>query len=215
MVKQNNPFPQQSIIFGVAEDGQPMAWTVNGSQNPKNIIVWDKLVGQGLKIIKVIAEFIFRYRNKTQMEFIVLTTNPEEWGELNKYGMGMSGETSCIGIIPFYSELADKVLSGLARWTTEMHKSTKHPVILLIDGMENLNRISDDDFKSHLRCILQLGRKKNVYVVGTANKKNFAQVQDWLDGFQQEIYGQNAIDVFETMIEKEVIYFIVPETEII
>ena len=213
LVKRNSPFVDGAVIFGEAEDGLPMAWNLKRKDSP-NIIIWDKLVGQGLKILKVIAEFIFRYQRNTQMEFIVLTVNPEEWGELNKYGMGMSGDTSCIGIIPFYSDLADKVLSGLARWSTETHKGTKHPVILLIDGMENLTKV-DKSFKDHFRCILDIGRRKNVYVVGTVNRDNFSKVQDWLYGFQQEIYGQDAIDLFEIMIEKEIIYFVVPETELI
>ncbi len=213
VVEQNSPFIKGAVIFGTAEDGLPMALDTHKSTSP-NVVIWDKVVGQGLKILKVIAEFIFRYQKKTQIEFVVLTTNPEEWGELNKYGMGMSGDTSCIGIIPFYSDLADKVIAGLARWSSETHKSTKHPIILLIDGLENMEKV-DQPFKNHFHCILDIGRRKNVYVVGTARKQNFSKVQRWLDGFQQEIYGQDAIDVFETMIKKEIIFFIVPETEII
>lgn len=213
VVERNKPFPSNGVIFGVDKDGEPMALDVSTSTSP-NVIVWNKLAGQALKILKVIAEFIFRHRNKTQIEFVVLTSSPEEWGELNKYGMGMSGDTSCIGIIPFSSELASKVLYGLARWVIEPHLSTRHPIVILIDGMENLSKM-DNEFKSHFRCILQMGRRKNVFVVGTADKNNFKQVHDWLDGFQQEIYGSDAVDLFETMIRKEVIYFVTPTTELI
>jgi hypothetical protein len=213
VVKRNKPFPHNGVLFGVAEDGMPMAFDAHSSKSP-NIIVWNKLVGQGLKILKVIAEFIFRYRTKTQMEFIVLTSSAEEWGELNKYGMGVNGETSCIGIIPLQSELSNKVLYGLARWVSEPHEEANHPIIVLIDGMENLSRVSQD-FRDHFRCILQIGRRKNVFVVGTSDKKHFRQVQEWLDGFQQEIYGSDAVDLFETMVRKEIIYFVAPNTELI
>jgi len=214
VVKRNSPFPTEGIIIGEpVTGGKPIAIDTFSSKSP-NIIVWNKLLGQGLKILKVIAEFIFRYRNKAQMEFIVLTRHPEEWGELNKYGMGINGDTSCIGIIPFYSELAGKIVAGLARWSSENHKSRNHPIILLIDGMENLEKM-DEDFCNHLRCVLDIGRRKNVYVVGTADRKNFAKVQKWLDGFQKEIYGSDAINLFETMIEQEVVFFITPETELI
>ena len=213
VVERNNPFPKNGVIFGVAENGKPMAFDAYSTKSP-NIIVWNKLVGQGLKILKVIAEFIFRYRTKTQMEFIVLTTFPEEWGDLNNYGMGMNDETSCIGVIPLYSDLANKILYGLARWASEPHQETNHPIILLIDGMENLTKVSQE-FCDHFRCVLQIGRKKNVFVVGTSDKKHFKKVQDWLDGFQQEIYGSDAVDLFNIMVRKEVIYFIAPATEMI
>lgn len=214
VVKRNSPFPKHGIIIGEPLDGgKPVSLDARNSESP-NVIVWNKLLGQGLKILKVIAEFVFRYRRKSQMEFVVLTVHPEEWGELNEYGMGANDRTSCIGVIPFYSELSHKIVGGLARWASEYHSERNHPIILLIDGMENLEKM-DDEFRAHFRCVLDIGRRKNVFVVGTADRKNFSKVQKWLDGFQKEIYGSDAINLFEVMIGQETIYFITPETEMI
>lgn len=213
VVKLNKPFPKEGVIFGVKEDGTPMAFDTHSPRSP-NIFVWNKVVGQGLKILKVIAEFIFRFRRRINMEFVVFTLSPEEWGELNKYGMGAKSDTSCIGVIPLSSDLALKIMAGLARWTTEPHGNSTHPIIILIDGMEHLARM-DDEFKNHFRCILDIGRKKNLFVVGTSSKKHLKKVQQWLDGFQQEIYGSDAVDLFETMIRSEIVYFVAPTTEMI
>lgn len=206
--------PKEGVFMGVATDQLPVLLNAH-SIEPCNIVVWDKLVKQGLRILKVIAEYIFSHRKNSEMiEFVVLTRYPEDWGELNKYGMGISGKTSCIGIIPFYSEIADQVVHGLATWINERHGASKSPVIVLIDGLNNIQDMQED-FKLDLRYILLEGHKKNVYTVATASKKDFAKVQYWLEGFHLEIYGCTVEHLFEYECEKEKIYFITPETEMI
>ena len=217
VVNKLHSLPGYSILLGMVED-KPVLWDVHDTSAP-NIVVGDKLARQSLNILKVIAEYIFSHHaqigyHAEEVEFVVLTFYPEDWGELNKYGMGMMGKTSCIGIIPFFSELADKVMDGLARWAHERHNSSKQPVIVLIDGIENVNKMSLE-FRNHFRFLLDMGRKKNVYVVGTSSKKNFHQVQDWLDGFQREIYGMDVEDEFELIEGKDTIIFYTPRTELL
>jgi hypothetical protein len=209
--------PGHAIMIGM--DGEiPVLWNVRDTTAP-NIIVWDKLARQSLNILKVIAEYIFSHHARIGykaegVEFVVLTLYPEDWGELNKYGMGMMGKTSCIGIIPFFSELADKLMDGLARWANERHNSSKQPVVVLVDGIENVNKMGEE-FQNHFRFLLDMGRRKNVYVVATSSKKNFHQVQDWLDGFQREIYGMDVEDEFELVEGKTNIIFYTPRTELL
>jgi hypothetical protein len=207
--------PTEAVFFGLAKDGLPVLWNVKRGV-PNNIVIWDKLYRQGLRLLKCIAEYVFIHKNDSKVEFVVLTNNVEDWGDLNQYGMGMMGNTSCIGIIPFNSELANTVLLGLCQWIHEAHTSSKSPVIVLVDGMEVLQKM-DIDFRTNFRYLLTQGHRKNVYVIGTASKKNFAQVQDWLDGFHYEINGRNIEEFFE-MIEDETnenIVFYVPNTEMI
>lgn len=212
------PMPEEAVMLGMADDGLPVLINAKDSHTP-NIIIWDKLARQGLLILKVIVEYVFRFRKlvsfkPTEVEFVVLTLHSEDWGELNEYGMGMRGNTSCIGIIPFSSALANKVIRGLAKWIHEPHQSSKHPVIVLVDGLEHLSKM-DRDFKTDFRYILTKGRKKNVYVVGTASKKNFAKVQEWLDGFGAEIYGGDVDTDFQMEMGKETILFFTPMTEVV
>lgn len=218
-IKDTGSLPAYALVMGIAQDGLPVLMNVKDSMTP-NVVVWDRMAKQGLKILKVIAEYIFLhhksvgYPKDKVIEFVVLTRYPEDWGELNEYGVGMTGKTSCIGIIPFCSKLAGQVMYGLAGWCSEPHRASKNPVIVLVDELENL-RNCDDDFKRDFRCVQMLGRKKNVYVVGTASKTNFHQVQDWLDGFQAEIYGSDVSDTFE-MTEGDInILFYAPKTDMI
>lgn len=213
--------PGEAILLGVANDELPVLLNAF-SNEPCNVVIWDKLAKQGLQILKVIAEYVFKHRSKfglrpKKVEFVVLTHYPEDWGELNKYGMGMRGNTSCIGIIPFYSELASTVIRGLCTWINERHGASKSPVIVLIDGLENITTMKES-FKVDFQYLLHSGYEKNVYVIGTSSKKNIQKVQRWLEDFQMEVYGCDFDRRFDNFFEYEKdgkkIYFFAPETEI-
>lgn len=213
-VKEIGKLPGKSVLFGVAKDGQPVLLNVDDSQ-ASNVVIWNKLAKQGLRILKVVAEYLFlHHKREDGIEFVVFTTHPDDWGDLNGYGFGSNSKTACIGIIPFHSQLAEVVMGGLARWTHENHRASKSPVIILIDGLENIEKNSDE-FKFHLHYILFSGRTKHIYTVGTSNKNHFHKVQEWLDGFQREIYGSDVEDVFEYVEGKESLYFYTPKTEMI
>lgn len=194
-VKGLGKMPFGSVLIGIAQDGLPVALSVRDSKAP-NIIVWNKLVRQGLRILKVIAEYLFLYHKSDHIEFVVFTTHPKDWGELNEYGYGTNSKTACIGIIPFHSDLATVVMRGLATWTHESHKAPKAPVIILMDGMENLEGV-DEEFRFNFRYILLKGKDKYIYTVGTSHKKHFHLIHHWLEGFQREIYGSDVADTFE------------------
>lgn len=187
--------PDGSIIIGIAKDGLPVALQARDKKAP-NIIVWNKLVRQGLRILKVIAEYLFLYHKSDHIEFVVFTNHPKDWGELNQYGFGTNSKTACIGIIPFHSDLANVVMKGLATWAHESHKSPKAPVIILMDGMENMEK-AGEEFRFNFRYVLLKGKDKYIYTVGTAHKNNFSKIYEWLEGFQREIYGQDLADTFE------------------
>lgn len=215
------PMPGDAVVLGIMNERGlpfPVLWDLKGKES-KNIVIWDNLAKQGLSILKTIAEYVFRYHKDcgykgSNVEFLVLTLYSEDWGELNQYGMGMGGNTSCIGIIPFASKLAETVIRGLAHWSHEPHQHAKQPVILIIDGLENLEKMSDN-FKYDLRYILYHGHKKNVFVIGTARKNNFHKVQAWLDGFQAEIRGRDFEGEFDIVEGKDLVTFYSVETEMI
>lgn len=205
--------PKGIVMLGIAKDGLPVLLHARDSKAP-NVIVWNRLARQGLRILKVIAEYLFSYHRSDKIEFVVFTKNPDDWGELNNYGFGTNSNTACIGIIPLYSEIAEVVIKGLAQWANETHKSAKAPVIILIDELENLESTSVD-FKLYFRYVLLRGREKHIYSVGTADKNKFHKVQQWLDGFQREICGQDVEDEFEYIEGKEGFIFYTPRTELI
>jgi hypothetical protein len=165
IVQWIRPIPSYAVLLGVAKDGLPILFNARDKKAP-NIIIWDKLARQSLHILKVISEYLFwHHKNADGVEFIVLTLHPEDYGELNQYGMGLMSKTACIGIIPFNSEVAETVIEGLATWTHEKHESSKRPVIILIDGLENVSKMSEN-FQNHFRYLLDMGRRKHVYRTG-------------------------------------------------
>lgn len=192
--------PQEAILLGMAEDGLPVLFNITSPDSP-NIMIWDKSPKQGLRILKTIAEYILNSHRGNRVEFLVLTRFPEDWGNLEKYGMGYSGDTSCIGIIPFYSDLAGRFVESLCSWITDKNIA-KNPIILLIDGMENVNRM-EDKFQECLIRILFTGRPKNMYVVGTSKMKYFDEIKFWLRGFQHDIHGSDVENVFQMLENKD------------
>lgn len=216
LMQEHKMFPASSFWFGMAEDGLPVCVNSEDSVSP-NVILWDKFARQSLLVLKVICEYVFTNRHRKGLEFVVLTEHPEDYGQLNDYGMGTNSKTACIGIIPFNSQIAEVVLRGLCKWIHEGHTSPKRPVVILIDELENMDDMSDE-FKNNFRHILDLGRKKNVFVVATSSKNQFKKVYMWLDGFQAEIYGRDIFDEFEysfDRIEPTTIIFYAPRTSLL
>lgn len=197
VVSQYN-LPPHALLLGVAKDG-PVLFNPHTSASP-NIMIWDRTPKQGLRILKVVADYILHFHSGHRIEFLVLTRFPEDWGELNEYGMGTSGATSCIGIIPFSSSVASKVVSALRSWMTDRNIA-KNPIIILIDGLENVNKMGrtfQDDFMS----ILFEGRDKNIYTIGTSKGKYADEIKAWLRGFQHYILGSDVENVFEMLEHK-------------
>jgi len=206
------PLPEEAVFLGVAHDG-PVLMNVKDRRAP-NILVWDRTPKQGLQILKVVSEYLLGRKSKTPIEFMVLTRFPEDWGQLNEYGMGIGGHTSCIGILPFYSDIADQAIASLSAWFHRRESSWK-PFIVLIDGLENMQRV-DDSTKMNLKYILMHGRSRNVYVIGTSKMKYKDEILFWSDSFQHEIFGSDVEDVFETLEgdDKRTLIFSTPISEI-
>lgn len=208
------PFPEGgAVILGIATDGLPVAWDVK-DRHEQNIVVWDKHTRQSLYILKVASEYMFSHQKDMEIEFVVLTTHPKDYGKLNEYGMGTNSKTPCIGIIPFFSKLTDVVMQGLCRWIHESHTSAKRPVVILIDGLENVDK-SSEAFQESFRQILDIGRSKHVHVLATSSKSKFHEVYKWLDGFQCEMYGMDIPDEFEYVEGADTVIFYTPRTELL
>lgn len=195
--------PREAIFLGVAEDGLPVLFNTADKSSP-NIMVWDKTPKQGLRLLKVIADYLLHSHQGNRVEFLVLTRFPEDWGELNKYGMGYNGDTSCIGIIPFYSDLASRFIGHLCSWI-ENQNIAKNPIIILIDGIENVNH-SSDKFQECFTKILFTGRMRSIYVVGTSKMKYYEEIKFWLRGFQHDIQGSDVENVFQMLESKDTEY---------
>lgn len=161
------PLPTEAVLMGVVEeDGLPLLFDTHnwsGKVSP-NILIWN---GE-TSFLKVVAEFILSRDESSQLqdeiEFVVFTNNVEEWDFLMNKTSKIKN-SPCIGVIPFWSDVADQVLLALASWVHDgFHPN--HSVVVLIEGIDNILKL-DFDAKQNFNYILVNGGNKRVFAVGT------------------------------------------------
>ena len=204
------PLPKNSVLFGMAEE-KPILFSVTNKETP-NTIVWDRLAGQGLRLIKTAIEFILRFHVGKKLEFVVMSNHTKEWERLNENGLGVWSKNECIAIVPFWDVVADQVLFGMAKWVQEAMIANS-PVILFVDGLENLGKMSEES-QRWFHFISMYGRRKNIYVVVTAKSESRVAMNKWTEGFQAEIFGHNKIEWFEMDEKHGTTVFFTPNTSI-
>lgn len=152
------PFGRDDVLIGVASDGEAM--TINTRMSPPNILIWNGETA----FLKAVAEFIMNYKGKEEMEFIVFTNNHEEWEFLAKQANSKK-DMPCIGVIPFWDDLADQILLELAG---NMSKGIRpnHSVIVLIEGVQNVLKM-DLSARQNFHHIFVHGKDRRVCAVGT------------------------------------------------
>jgi hypothetical protein len=204
------PLPKHTVLFGMAET-KPVLFNVVKNDSP-NTIVWDRIAGQGLRLIKTAIEFILRFYEGNRVEFVIMSNHTKEWSRLNDDGLGVWNSNECVAVVPFWDKVADQLLFGLSKWVQEK-SLVKSPVILFIDGMENVDRMGEGS-QLWLRHVMLYGRKQNIYVIGCARSENRETLTHWLEGFQAEIYGHEKIEWFEMDEQHDTILFFTPNTSI-
>jgi len=155
------PIPSEAVFLGMADDGFPVM--LSTFMSSANILIWN---GEA-SFLKMVADFIMNYKGKGEMEFVVFTNNTEEWeflaGETN-----FKKDTPCIGVIPFWSDLADQILLGLAGWVNQGIRPN-HSIVVLIEGVENILKMPLES-KQNFHYIFLRGKDRKVVAVGTAPK---------------------------------------------
>ena len=173
------PLPTEAVLMGVVEsDDLPLLfdtsnWT--GIVSP-NILIWN---GE-ISFLKVVAEFILNRDPNSQLqdeiEFVVFTNNVEEWDFLMNKTSKIKN-SPCIGVIPFWSEVADQVLLALGNWVHDGYHPN-HSVVVLVEGVDNVLKM-DTTTKQNFNYILLQGGNKRVFAIGTVtDDKTLYGLQD-------------------------------------
>ena len=156
--------PSEAVFMGVVEsDNLPLLFNtwVKGSSN---ILIWN---GE-ISFLKVVAEYIFNRDDDSQqqdeIEFVVFTNNVEEWDFLMNKTSKIKN-SPCIGVIPFWSDVADQVLLALASWIHDGYHPN-HSVIVLVEGIDNILKMNFDA-KQNFNYVLLRGGNQRVFAVGT------------------------------------------------
>lgn len=204
------PLPNDSILFGMATDNMPVLMSTHADKGA-NVIVWDRVVGQGLNLVKCAIEFILRYKTGDRTEFVVFSNKTKEWAQLSNCELGVWNKNECIAIIPYWDIVADQILFSLAEW---VHRTRAlKPVVLFFDDFDNITRMGADS-QQWLRYIMEYGKKKNIYVVGTTKSENRDSILKWMDCFQAQIFGENKSYWFEMDKKRKSVRFFTPRTTI-
>ena len=199
------PMPRNSVLFGMGEDDLPILLDVSRSSS-SNTLIWEDSLGQGSGVIKTAIEFVLRYKEDAT-EFVVISNNIKEW-ESTRENTGKE----CVAITPFWDIVSDKLIDALAEWC-ERGRHSKHGIVLFVDGLENTGKMWSK-VKDNLRFVLENGRKHGIYVVATASAKNKEDVEEWIEMFQAQAFGQKSVRWFEMDKNHGEVLFFAPITTI-
>ncbi len=199
LCKEILPLPKNAVLLGMAHD-KPVLIDV---YNAKNIIIWDKAEGQGILVLKTAIEYIVKYKLGNRVEFLVVSNRTKDWEKLSENELGVWNENECVAVVPFWHIVADQVFKALAEWSKK--SKTRIPVILFVDGIENVDRMSEESVVA-FKEILAWGSKNNIYVIATSHSSN----NGWESYFCVDIFGTSPIHWFET----NKVLFYAPKTEI-
>lgn len=215
------PLPGEAVLLGIGVDDNPVLYNPTDTSAP-NIVIWDRVIGQGLRVLKTAIEYIVKYKTNhkskktNRTEFVVISNNVEEWEALTENRLGIWDKDACVAIVPFFDNVCNQVLKGLSGWVYK-EKEAGRPVFLFIDGLENVLDL-DGDSQHNLNYIMSYGAMKGIHVIATARSQNRAKLSSLLDGFQCEMYGKADLEFFEYMEGRVsgvpgIVVFWTPETE--
>lgn len=211
--KEIMPVPAEAILFGMGMDKLPVLFSVRDTVSP-NTMIWDRIIGQGLRLIKTAIDFILHYKDQSHYptEFVIISNNTSEWLKLSENELGVWSKNECIAVVPFWDKVADQVIFALSGWCVAS-RGTKMPLLVFIDGFENILRMGEEA-QHNLQAVMSYGRKRNIYIIATANSKSRELLSRWLEFFQAEMYGQEQLEYFEMSDHKKSVIFWTPEVGI-
>jgi len=210
VVSEIGPLPSEAILLGIVEeDNLPLLFDTSlwsGIVSP-NILIWN---GE-TDFLKLVAEYILNRddNEKDEMEFVVFTRNVEEWEFLaNKTNRVKN--SPCIGVIPFWSDLADQVLLALTSWIHAGHHPN-HSIVVLVEGLENVLNL-DFETKQNFNYILLRGGKQRVFAIGTVTDKETLHGLEKM--FQTKFNYNSKTDRYEFLENDKTLEVWIPKTEI-
>lgn len=168
------------IYLGTAEDGLPVSINLDDFKKGPRLIVAEK-GNKNSKILQSIAKSIIVTQTPENVQFVVITPNPNEW-ERPGYSEHCPG-----GIIPVFENDANDIILSLGDWA-HSNKSGKSVVLLY----EDLTRIlsSNPETVDDIRWLLMRGTAGGVFPIVTLDSSKTREVSSWLPYFRSRIFGK-------------------------
>ena len=171
-------FPPQSLLFGVAEDSQPMLLNLKTLRQGAVLIVGDAGSGK-TSFLRFLAQSAVWMYEPNEISFTVITPGPEGW-------QGWESLPHNLGILPAYDPAIKNTLQELRTWAQE-NKSAQQRLVL-IDNLDALAHL-DEEGLENLHWLLYNGAMHGLWMIVTMNTASAIEMTGWLPLFRVRLYG--------------------------
>ena len=171
--------PREALFLGIALDGLPVLLNLRDSIPGPILITGDPGAGK-TSFLQMIARAVQHTHRAENVQFSVITNQPEEWENLPASDHG-------VGVFSVLQEAAQELLLSLASWA-HANKS-RQSVLLLVDDLEAIAKMDSDALQS-FRWLLLRGPAHRVWPIVTMNAERYGQVLAWIPMFRTRIFGR-------------------------
>jgi len=171
--------PADALLFGLASDGLPLLLHLRDPLPGPLLVIGDQGSGK-TDFLKTIILSTQRLMPSGAVQFVVLTSFPEEWEQL-------SAPEHLIGVWDASQPLAADLLEQLA-----CHLETpeeNQPTVMLFDGLESILQFAAAE-QSDFAQILMHGPQSLIWPVVSVNAEFALELPYWLAFFRTRIFGQ-------------------------
>lgn len=174
-VLRTNHLPAGALVFGLADDGLPVALPLANRQISSVLIAGDDGCGK-TALLQCVAASAVRLKNpERDLGIVVITSYPDEWPAMPAAHVRIFTPSDTI-----LTMLAGIVDAG-ERPNTDM--------LVLVDSPRTILTLSDQSYRAY-RTILEQGKQANMRLIMTAHTNELPVFADVLDDFRMRIYGQ-------------------------
>jgi len=173
------PLPREALFLGMASDGLPVLLNLHDPLPGPMLVLGDEGAGK-TAFLQSIARAVPLTHESADVQFVVLTTRPEEWETV---------ETTdhMTAIFDVQHETAQQLVQSLAAWA-HANKNARQSVLLLVDDLETIAKWHTDALQD-FRWLLLRGTARRVWPIITLNASRYGQVIAWLEMFRTRVFG--------------------------
>lgn len=170
--------PRDALFLGMADDGLPILLDMQDTVPGPLLVTTDEGSGK-TGFLRLAAMAIHKLHSRENVQFGVITPNPEEWKELQDI-------ENCSGIFPVYHRSAKDYIFSISEWA-HVNRSRQMQVLFIDDFHRILE--ADADVIDTIRLLLLRGPARHVWPIVTLKSSEIEQVRPWLEFFRTRILG--------------------------